>query len=96
MLVRAVPGGGDDGASTGSIWYGRSDDGLLFDIDDSPVLSPGTDGLDANGCEDPTALLHGGELIVFYTGVDVDGNGHLLWASGVNARSLEKRGVAAT
>ena len=96
LLVRAVPGGGTDVSNTGTIWYGCSDDGLLFEVDDAPVLSPDVDGLDANGCEDPTALLHGGELIVFYTGVDADGDGHLLWASGSDARSLEKRGVAAT
>ena len=95
VLVRAVPGDGADKTSTGSIWYGRGDDGLLFDIDDAPVLSPDADGLDANGCEDPTVILHRGELIVFYTGVDADGNGHLLWASGADARSLEKHGVAA-
>ncbi len=92
VLVRAVPG---DDASTGSIWYGRSDDGLSFEVEDTPVLSPDADGPDANGCEDPTAILHGGELIVFYTGVDADGDGHLLWASGADVRALEKRGVAA-
>ena len=96
ILVRAVPGGGADAAHTGSIWYGRSDDGLSFDVDDAPVLSPGPDPLDANGCEDPTVLLHEGELIVFYTGVDANGDGHLLWAAGADVRSLEKRGVAAT
>ena len=99
VLVRAVPGGGAGGASTGSIWYGRSYDGLLFDIDNAPVLSPDTGCLDANGCEDPTVVLHGGELIVFlivfYTGVDGDGDGHLLWTSGADLRALEKRGVAA-
>ncbi len=95
VLVRAVPGGGADAASTGTIWYGRSDDGLSFDVDDTPVLSPGSNGLDSGGCEDPTVVLHGDELIVFYTGVDAAGEGHLLWASGVDVMSLKKRGVAA-
>ena len=94
VLVRAVPGHGTDDADTGSIWHGRSDDGLSFEVDDAPVLSPGPDALDARGCEDPTVVLHEGEVIVFYTGVDADGDGHLLWASGPDVRSLAKRGVA--
>lgn len=93
VLVRAVSGA--DEAGTGDIWYGRGDDGLSFIVEDAPVLSPGPGALDARGCEDPTVVLHGGELIVFYTGLDVNGDGHLLWASGADVRSLEKRGVAA-
>ena len=46
VLVRAVPGGD---ASTGSIWYGRSDDGLSIKVEDTPVLSPDADGPDAKG-----------------------------------------------
>ena len=95
VLVRAVPGCDAEDASTGSIWYGRSNDGLSFDVDDAPVLSPGPGPLDAKGCEDSTVILHEGKLVVFYTGVDADGDGHLLWASGSDARALEKRGVAA-
>ena len=95
VLVRAVPDGGE-GASTGSIWFGRGTDGLSFDMDDGPVLSPGPGPLDLCGCEDPTVVRHGDELIVFYTGLDADGDGHLLWASGADVRSLRKHGVAAT
>lgn len=92
VLVRAVPGGGE--ASTGSIWRGRSEDGLSFTMDDAPVLSPGPGPLDARGCEDPTVVLHDGGMVVFYTGVDGRGEGHLLWASGPDPAALEKRGVA--
>ena len=95
VLVRAVPRPDDRDASTGSIWYATSDDGLSFNVHDAPVLSPGPGPLDAKGCEDPTVILHEGELIVFYTGVDADDNGHLLWASGTDVRLLQKRGVAA-
>ena len=95
VLVRAVPDGGE-GTSTGSIWYGSGPDGLSFEMDDGPVLSPGPGPLDLCGCEDPTVVRHGDELIVFYTGLDADGDGHLLWASGADVRSLKKHGVAAT
>lgn len=94
LMLRAVPGSADNDAVTGSIWYGTSDDGLRFTVEDGPVLAPGPDPLDAKGCEDPTVVRRGDELIVFYTGVDADGGGHLLWASGPDMRSLTKRGVA--
>ena len=94
VLVRAVPRRDAADAGTGDIWHGRSDDGLAFEMDDAPVLSPGPDALDAKGCEDPTVILHQDQAIVFYTGVDLDGDGHLLWASGPDIRSIVKRGVA--
>lgn len=90
LLVRVVS---DDG-STGSLWYGEGADGLSFRLEDVPVLTPGPDTLDAAGCEDPTVVLHDGQVIVFYTGVDRDGGGRLLWASGRDIRSLTKHGVA--
>ena len=95
-MVRVVPAAGGADASTGSIWFGRSRDGLVFDGDDAPVLSPDPGGPDAGGCEDPTVIQHDGGLVVFYTGVDDDGDGHLLWASGPDAQSLTKHGVALT
>lgn len=94
VLVRAVPGEAAADARTGSIWHGQGDDGLSFEVDDAPVLSPGPGPLDAKGCEDPTVILHEDEVIVFYTGLDTKGDGHLLWASGSDIGSLEKRGVA--
>ena len=95
VLVRAVPEEGD-AASTGSVWYGRGCDGLSFDMEDVPVLSPGPGLLDLCGCEDPTVVSDGNELIVFYTGLDEHGDGHLLWASGPDVHSLKKHGVAAS
>ena len=93
VLVRAVPRQGGDG-STGTIWYGEGEDGLAFRMDGAPVLTPEPGGLDAGGCEDPTVVVHGGETIVFYTGLDGNGEGRLLWASGPDIRSLTKRGIA--
>ena len=94
ILVRAVPEPGGGSSSTGSLWYGEGQDGLSFRMDDAPVLTPGPGALDAKGCEDPTVVLHDGEVIVFYTGLDEEDGGHLLWASGPDIRSLTKRGVA--
>ncbi len=94
ILVRVVENPANDGSPTGTIWYGSGDDGLAFSIEDGPVLAPDPDGPDAKGCEDPTVVRHDGELVVFYTGVDANGDGRLLWASGPDIRSLTKRGVA--
>lgn len=93
ILVRVV--GLGHGESTGTIWYGESNDGLVFRLGTGPVLAPDPDGDDAGGCEDPTVVVHDGELFVFYTGVDADGkNGRLLWAKGTHPQSLVKQGVA--
>lgn len=94
LLLRVVEDSSNDEGGTGSIWYGAGDDGLHFSMDDAPVLAPGAEGYDCKGCEDPTLVRHGEELIVFYSGVDAHGDSHLLWASGTDIRSLTKRGVA--
>ena len=94
VLVRAVPPDLSNGQESGWLWYGRSaDDGLRFRMDDAPVLVPG-DGPDSRGCEDPTVVPVEGGLVVYYTGVDGDGAGRLCHATGPDARSLTKRGVA--
>ena len=95
LLVRAVPPDKGDDEESGRIWYGRSgSDGLTFRMDETPSLVPGVDGKDAMGCEDPTVVQTDDGYVVFYTGVDADKNGHLLYATGTDTRSLEKRGVA--
>ena len=94
VLVRAVPPDRQADEESGRIWYGRSgSDGLVFRMDSKPLLAPGSHD-DAQGCEDPTVVRTEQGYVVFYTGVDRDGNSHLLHASGADIRSLEKRGVA--
>jgi predicted GH43/DUF377 family glycosyl hydrolase len=94
-LVRAVPPDKGPEEESGRIWYGRSgSDGLVFRMDETPLLVPGAHGDDALGCEDPTVARADDGYVVFYTGVDHDKNGHLLYATGAGMRSLEKRGVA--
>ena len=95
VLVRAVPPNKGDDEESGRIWYGRSgSDGLTFRMDDTPLLVPGEHGHDAMGCEDPTVVQTDGGYVVFYTGVDADKKGHLLYATGHDMRSLEKRGIS--
>ena len=94
IMVRAVPPGGDEDKESGRIWYGRSGrDGLTFRMDQTPLIVPGDDGHDAMGCEDPTVVQTDDGYVIFYTGVDGAGNGHLLYAEGADIRSLEKRGI---
>lgn len=95
MLVRAVPADAELNKETGRIWYGRSaSDGIRFRMDDTPLLVPGLRGEDARGCEDPTVVPIEGGYDVYYTGVDRQGRGHLLYATGRDMRALEKLGVA--
>jgi predicted GH43/DUF377 family glycosyl hydrolase len=94
-LVRAVPVDKGPDEESGRIWHGRSgSDGLVFRMDATPLLVPGEHGDDARGCEDPTVVRTDEGYVVFYTGVDRGGNGHLLYATGRDMRGLEKRGVA--
>lgn len=94
-LVRAVPADKKPDEESGRIWHGRSgSDGLVFRMDAAPLLVPGEHGDDARGCEDPTVVKTDDGYLVLYTGVDRGGNGHLLYATGRDMHSLEKRGVA--
>ena len=91
LLLRVVPEGMEP---TGRIWCGESTDGINFTMADAPALAPTLEHLDIGGCEDPTVIEHGDRLLVFYTGVDRNGAAEMLWASGPDAASLEKHGVA--
>ncbi len=95
LLVRAVPRAGTPMSDTGAIWYGTSSDGLTFAMDEQPVIAPGPGPLDIGGCEDPTVVISKGGFLVYYTGVDETmSSGQMLYASGPNVHSMEKRGVA--
>lgn len=95
LLLRAVPPAGEEGAITGRIWYGKGDpDGLHFALDSTPLLAPGPGDLDILGCEDPTFVPATGSCVVYYTGLDANGSGQMLYASGPDIHALEKKGVA--
>jgi predicted GH43/DUF377 family glycosyl hydrolase len=94
MMMRGVqsPLASDD--PTGFIWCGTSRDGLVFDMDVEPAITPGPDQVDLGGVEDPTVWTDGDQLQVCYTGVEEGRRqGSLLMARGPNCRSLVKRAV---
>jgi predicted GH43/DUF377 family glycosyl hydrolase len=96
LLVRAVPSRDDEPRlKMAEIWYGRSDDGLHFEMDEGPVIFPGPGAHDLDGCEDPTVVKMGDRYGVWYTGWNqAELTGRLLFADGPTPRHLEKRGVA--
>lgn len=95
LLIRAVPRRDDAPAlKIAEIWYGHSDDGLAFTMDEGPVIFPTPDGIDRDGCEDPTVLAHEGRLQVWYSGWhQASETGRLLRAEGRSVHALEKQGV---
>ena len=64
MVFRAM---GDDWTSR--LGYARSSDGVKFEVDPEPVMSPSF-SWDANGCEDPRVTRVDGTLHVVYTAWD--------------------------
>jgi len=94
VRVLAWPLGEHD--STGTIYCGKSSDGLCFKLSDKPAIAPGPDDTDAGGCEDPTVVRldkHRG-YAVFYTGVNATRDqGSMLVARGPDVDHLTKREV---
>jgi predicted GH43/DUF377 family glycosyl hydrolase len=96
MLLRAVPRRDDQPRlKMAEIWYGRSTDGLNFEMDIAPTLFPGPEVADLDGCEDPTVVVDKAMLHIWYTGWNQRQlTGRLLHAAGPDARHLSKLGVA--
>ena len=98
MLLRGLPCKGDPEAEgTGSIYFGKSEDGIHFTMDAEPVLAPdpNPEALDNGGCEDPTVLHADGQYVVYYTGVEkTHRHGVMLYATGSDIHHLTKRGIA--
>ena len=95
LLVRVLKNPLEPGDPTGLIYAGVSDDGLNFRMLDKPAIAPGSEALDAGGCEDPTVVIAEERLLlVFYTGVDAKREqGSLLVARGKNLTDLTKERV---
>jgi len=91
MLVRAVP---RDGVPSGLIWAGCSEDGLRFLMEPTPAITPGPEAVDEAGVEDPTVYIDEHGCLVFFTGVDKNGQGSMLVAEGPDELHLSKRAVA--
>jgi predicted GH43/DUF377 family glycosyl hydrolase len=95
VMLRAVPHAADPALKIARIYHGRSNDGLVFQMDESPAIAPGPAPEDAGGCEDPTVAVFSGTTYVYYTGWNqAELRGCLMLASGADASRLHKRGVA--
>ena len=96
ILLRAVPRRDDEPRlKMAEVWWGRSSDGLHFEMADAPVLWGGPDLNDLDGCEDPTVVVDRGRTHVWYTGWNQNqATGRLLYAAGPDARVLAKQRLA--
>ncbi len=96
IMLRAVVKPGADKTDTGQIWAGWSTDGRRFDMLDAPVITAGTEEVDAGGVEDPTVhRMRDGSYLVYFTAVCADmTRGELSYAVGPSVDALKKSGVA--
>jgi len=94
LLLRAVNRSANAAEKVSRIYYGQSDDGARFVMGRDPVIAPGPDPDDHDGCEDPTVAVDGGVTYVYYSGWNgTDGRGQLLLAEGADGAHPRKRGV---
>ena len=95
ILLRAVNPSEDPTQKVARIYYGTSEDGLSFKMEDGPVIAPGTNSLDKDGCEDPTVVKTGKNYFVYYTGWNqTKMEGQLLLFKGKKPEALAFTGVA--
>lgn len=97
LLLRVVNFSAIASEKVARVHYGESDDGVTFEVDETPVIAPGPDSNanDNGGCEDPTLAKVGDEYFVYYSGWNEHlKRGELLLAAGTDIRHLEKRGIA--
>ncbi|MGC1379792.1 MAG: hypothetical protein WA814_02070 [Candidatus Baltobacteraceae bacterium] len=98
LLLRVVNRSDKPSEKVARIHYGRSTDGLEFQLDEAPVIAPGPDvpgSYDSGGCEDPTVARVEGEYYVYYSGWNERlKRGELLLATGPDIHHLCKQGIA--
>ena len=96
LLVRAVPRRDDEPRlKMAEIWHGTSEDGRHFEMETAPVIFPGPDLVDLDGCEDPTVHIDGAMMRVWYTGYnEQQKTGRLILARGPDVARLAKAGLA--
>lgn len=95
LLLRAVNHAEIAAEKVARIYYGRSEDGLRFEMGDHPVIAPGPGDDDKDGCEDPTVAVVGDTTYVYYSGWNQTiQKGQLLLAAGPDGEHLHKRGIA--
>jgi len=95
VLLRAVNRSANPTEKVARVYHGVSSDGLTFSMSERPAIAPGPAEEDRDGCEDPTAVLHGGDIFVFYTGWNQRlQRGELMLAKGRHPDQLRKVKVA--
>src|SRR5207247_1179420 len=94
IALRAVNHSENAKEKVARIYFGKSGDGLTFQMDDEPNIAPGAPSEDDDGgCEDPTVLRDGGKYYVFYTGWNREREqARLLLAVGDDLAKLQKSG----
>ena len=58
LLLRAVNQAARNEDKVSQIYYGTSENGVRFRMDRRPVIAPGPETEDRDGCEDPTVAGH--------------------------------------
>jgi len=95
ILIRAVNHSDVAAEKVARIYHARSADGFIFDADSVPAIAPGPDAYDRDGCEDPTVVVLGETIYVYYSGWNqAQRRGELAVASGPDCHNLTKLGVA--
>lgn len=95
ILIRAVNPSLTPALKVARVYYGTSIDGIQFEMSDGPVIAPGTNSYDKDGCEDPTLISLKDHYLVYYTGWNQTKlEGQLLLAKGKEIESLSLEGVA--
>ena len=95
VLIRAVPHVDNPAEKVARIYHGRSTDGIAFEMDAQPAISPGRSNDDNGGCEDPSVAIVDGTYYVYYTGWnEAEKCGQLMLATGSTPSQFEKHGVA--
>ena len=56
IFIRAVNRAINPALKVARVYYGTSIDGIQFEMSDGPVIAPGTNNYDIDGCEDPCLL----------------------------------------
>ena len=95
ILIRAVNPSEDATQKVARIYHGTSADGIQFKMSDGPVIAPGTNSHDKDGCEDPTVVYSNKKYLVYYSGWNqTKMEGQLLLAKGKDMESLSFSGIA--
>jgi predicted GH43/DUF377 family glycosyl hydrolase len=95
LLLRAVNPSEDPKQKVSRIYYGTSRDGLTFKMSDTPIIVPGTNVYDKDGCEDPTLIFADDQYFIYYSGWNqTEEVGQLLLSKGSTMESLKPAGVA--